>query len=166
MKEEKNIPFKNYVILAIALILSIVLVIYFYMWYGELESNKINTPIIDQYLSVINYNELDAYLVENKNVVIYVSVLQNEDTRRFEKKFIKIIDEYSLNNSILYLDLTEQYNDKELFSYIENKYNLLDMPCIIIFNNGKVYDVFSIEDRNYDVNLLVSYLKIKEIIND
>ena len=51
MKEEKNIPFRNYIILSIILILSIVLVIYFYMWYSTFENNKLNTPIMDKYLS-------------------------------------------------------------------------------------------------------------------
>lgn len=166
MKEERNIPFKNYIFLAIVVILSIITVIYFYMWYGEFEYNKINTSVMDKYLNVINYNELDAYLVENKDVIIYVSVLTDDETRTFEKKFKNIINKYSLNNSILYLNLTEEYNDKKLFNEILNKYSLLDMPCIIIFRDGKIVDTYSIEDRNYDTDLLISYLRIRGVIND
>lgn len=166
MREEKKIPFRNYVILAVVLILSITIVVYFYMWYGELESKKINTPVMDQYLSIINYNELDTYLIENKDVIVYVSILHDEKTRSFERNFARIIDKHSLNNNILYLDLTEQYKNKDVFNTIENKYNLLDMPCILVFKDGKVQDVYSIEDRNYDTNLLVSYLRIKGVIND
>ena len=40
------------------------------------------------------------------------------------------------------------------------------MPCILLFDNGRVSDVYSIEDRNYDLELLVSYLKIKGVIYD
>lgn len=166
MKEEKNIPFRNYIILAGVLILSIIVVIYFYMWYDEFQVNKINTPVMNQYLSVINYNELGDYLVENKDVVIYISFLQDDATRKFEKNFKKIVDVYSLNNSILYLDLTEQYNDSNLFNDIKNKYTLPDMPCIVIFKDGIVDDVYSIEDKDYDIDLLVSYLKIKGVIYD
>lgn len=165
MKEEKNIPFKNYIILSFVLLISIVIVIYFYMWYGELQLNKISTPVVDKYLSVVNYNELDTYLIENKDVIIYVSVLDDYKTRNFEKKFVKIIDEYSLSN-ILYLNLTEEYKNKRLFDEIESKYKLLDTPCIIIFKDGIVIDVYSIEDRNYDTDLLISYLRIKGVIND
>ena len=166
MIEEKIIPFKNYIFLAIVLIISVIIVIYFYMWYGELYTNKINAPIMDKYLNVINYNELDTYLVENKSVIIYVSVLQDNKIKKFEQNFINVIEDYSLNNKILYLDLTEQYKNKKLYNSIATKYNLLDMPCIIIFNDGIVLDVYSIEDRNYDINLLVSYLKIKGVIYD
>ena len=47
MGEDKKIPFKNYVILSIILLLSIVGVIYFYMWYSEIEENRMGTPIMD-----------------------------------------------------------------------------------------------------------------------
>lgn len=166
MKENRNIPLKNYIILSIILIVSVILVIYFYMWYGELETNRLNTPVIDQYISLINYNEIDTYIVENKKAFIYVSVLNNEKTRNFEKKFIKIINKYSLNNRILYLNLTDQYKNNVLFNNIVNKYNLSDLPCIVIFENGIVKDVYNIKNYNYDIELLVSYLKIKGVIYD
>ena len=105
-------------------------------------------------------------IIENSYVVIYTSVLQDEKTRDFEKKFTKVVEDYSLSNKILYLDLTEQYNNKKLYNSIVDKYELLNMPCIIIFKDGTLHDIYSISDRNYDVNLLVSYLKIKGVIYD
>ena len=32
MEKERNIPLKNYIILGVVLILSVIVVIYFYMW--------------------------------------------------------------------------------------------------------------------------------------
>lgn len=164
MKEEKNITFRNYVILAVVLILSIAVVIYFYMWYGEIEESKLASPIMSDYLNVINYNELDDYLVENKDVIIYVSVLDNEETRMFEKRFKKIVNDYSLSNSMLYLNLTEE--NKKILNIFKEKYNIISLPCIIIFNNGSVVDVYNIANNDYDLELLVSYLRIEGIIND
>ena len=102
MKKEKNIPLKNYIILAVVLILSIILVIYFYMWYNAYEESKLNTMIMDKYLQVINYNELNNYLVENKDAVIYSSVLEDQKIRHFEKKFKNIhstmyFDDFKIN---------------------------------------------------------------------
>ena len=166
MKNERNIPFKNYIILAVTLILSIILVIYFYMWYDEFMSKRIYTPFLDDYLSVINYNELDDYLIENKNVVLYISALDDENTRMFEKKFKNVITEYSLNNSLLYMDLSSEKNDSSLFETILNKYNLHDLPCIMIFKDGIMDEFYSIKNTKYDVDLLISYLKIEGVIND
>lgn len=166
MREERKIPFKNYFALAIVLILSIVLIIYFYMWYSEFEFNKINTPILDDYLSVINYNELEDYLIENKDVILYVSVLDNGSARQFENKFKNIIKQYTLNNNILYLDLTSEVKDDSLYKSIVNKYGLTNLPCILFFRDGSVYDAYSIKDNEYDMELLVSYLRIRGVIDD
>ena len=166
MENNRTVSFKNYVILSIVLIFSIVVIIYFYMWYGEFHSNRILTPVMNQYLSVINYNVLDTYLVENKDSVIYISNLNDSDTRNFERKFKEIVREYSLGNDILYLDLTNEYKDDKLYKEIEEKYKLPNLPCIVIFKDGKINDFYSIEDRNYNMDLLVSYLEIKGVIYD
>ena len=166
MKEERIIPLKNYVILAITLILSIILVVYFYMWHNEFMSNRVYTPVLDDYLSVVNYNELDDYLVENKNVALYISVLDNDQTRNFEKKFKNVINEYLLNDNLLYMDLSKEKNDINLYNSIVNKYQLKDLPCIVIFKNGVIDDVYSVDNTDYDIDLLVSYLKIEGVIDD
>ena len=92
MKKEKEIPLKNYILLSIVLILTIVVVIYFFLWKNTYEKSKLQTPILDDYLLVINYNELNNYLVENKDAIIYVSKLNDESIRLFENKFKNIIN--------------------------------------------------------------------------
>lgn len=163
---EKNISLKNYLILAVVLILSIVVVIYFYMWYGAYEENKLNTPIMDKYLSVINYNELDNYLIENKDAVIYVAVLDDENIRLFEKKFKNVIDSNSLNGSILYLNLSSEVKNDKIFNNIKTKYNINNLPCIVVFRNGIVYDVYDIKNNDYSIDKLVSYLMNEGVIDD
>lgn len=171
MKKEKNIPLKNYIILAVVLILSIILVIYFYMWYNAYEESKLNTMIMDKYLQVINYNELNNYLVENKDAVIYTSVLEDQKIRDFEKKFKNIIIKNSLNNDILYLDLTEELKDKNITKDIKETYNInnqdiANTPSIMIFKDGNLYSIYNIKDNNYNINNLVDYLEEEDIIND
>ncbi len=163
--KEKDVPLKNYIILAGIIILSILFVVYFYMWYGAYEENKLSTPIMDNYLSVINYNELDNYIIENENAIIYVSVLNDEDIRVFEKKFKNVIEDNLLNNTILYLDMSSIVNEKN-FSSIKTKYGLKDLPCIVIFRGGIVYDVYSIKDNNYSIDNLVAYFVNEGVISD
>ena len=88
MKKEKEIPFKNYIILAVILIFTILLVVYLFNWQSIYQKNKLQESILDKYLMVINYNELDDYLVEDKEAIVYVSVLNDEKIRMFENKFI------------------------------------------------------------------------------
>ncbi|MGM9881399.1 MAG: DUF6568 family protein [Bacilli bacterium] len=171
MEKEKNIPLKNYIILAAILILTIILVIYFYMWYENYESTKLTSPIMDEYMQVINYNELNDYLVENKNSVIYVSVLDSKEIRNFELKFKKFIRDNSLDNSILYLNLTEELKDNKIVKELKNKYKLDDLditnvPAIIIFKDGNITSIYNIKDDDYNIDKLKSYLEKERVIED
>ncbi|MDO5569807.1 MAG: hypothetical protein Q4G04_06905 [bacterium] len=160
----KTIPKKNYITLTIILVVSFALLFYFYLWYEAYQENKLTTPIINKYISEINYKELDNYLQENMDIVIYTSKLEDERIRNFEKQLKKTILDYNLRDKILYLDIT--YEDKDSISkqYYINNNNITNVPNILIFENGEIVDIYSIKDNNYDIELLVSYLKNKGVI--
>lgn len=168
MKKEKEIPLKNYIILSIVLILTIVVVIYFFLWKNTYEKSKLQTPILDDYLLVINYNELNNYLVENKDAIIYVSKLNNENIRLFENKFKNIINKNNLNNKILYLDLTEELNKKSIVNELNKKYGkeMTKIPSIIIIKDGKISSSYNIKENGYNVKSLEKYLEKEDVIND
>lgn len=167
---ERKIPLKNYILLAVTLIITIVLVIYFYMWKKTYEENKINSVVMDKYIQEINYNELNDYLIENKNTVIYSSVVGNTKTKKFEEKLGKLIEDNSLSNSIIYLNLTDELKDKNIKKEILENYkelnNNIKDPSIIIFSNNKITSIYNIKDNNYDIDNLKKYLEKEEIIND
>ena len=167
---EKKIPLKNYIILAVTLIITVILVIYFYLWQKTYEESKKNTIIMDEYIQKINYNELSNYLIENKSTVIYSSVVGSQKTSDFEKKFIKVIQDKSLKNSILYLDLTEVVKNKTIKKELLEKYpelnNNIKDPLIIIFNNDKVIRIYNIKDNNYNIDSLIEFLEKEDIIYD
>lgn len=168
MKKEKEIPLKNYILLSIVLILTIVVVIYFFLWKNTYEKSKLQTPILDDYLLVINYNELNNYLVENKDAIIYVSKLNDESIRLFENKFKNIINKNNLNNKILYLDLTEELKENNIVKEINKKYGkkMTEIPSIIIIKDGKISSSYNIKENKYNIKLLEKYLEKEDVIND
>lgn len=166
MGGERNVSLKNYIILAVILIISIVLVTYFYMWYNEFELSKNHSPIMNKYFTVINYNELEEYLIENENVILYVSVLDDKTTRIFENNLNNVLDDYFFNNDVLYMDLTNLKDNNNLYQSIISRYDLVNLPCLVIFNNGNIIDTYNIALKNYDVEFFVSYLRIKGVIDD
>lgn len=125
---------------------------------------------MDEYIQKINYNELSNYLIENKSTVIYSSVVGSQKTSNFEKKFIKVIQDKSLKNSILYLDLTEVVKNKTIKKELLEKYpelnNNIKDPLIIIFNNDKVIRIYNIKDNNYNIDSLIEFLEKEDIIYD
>lgn len=161
----KKIPLKNYILLGIVLLITIILVVYIYMWNKTYKETALQTKIIDEYLQVINYNELDNYLTENKNSVMYCSVLEDKTIRSFEKKFKNIIKKYSLNNKMLYLDLTKEIKNKQISNELKEK-NITGIPSIIIYKDGNLYKIYDIKENKYNINKLIEFLKEEEIIND
>lgn len=172
VKEKREVPMKNYIILGIIILVTIILLFYFYLWYLTYEESKLNSQIMDRYLQVINYNELEDYISENKNAFVYVSILEDKDIRNFEIKFKEIIINNSLRKEILYLDLTEIYNDKTKISNAIKEYSLNDnsisgVPCILVFKEGKLIKIYNIKENNYNIEEIENFLIEEGIeIND
>lgn len=159
----REVPLKNYLYLLLILIVSTLFLIYIYAWYKTYNESKLYTGIMNNYLTVINYNELDNYIIENKDAIIYVSVLGNEDINKFEEKFKNNISENNLKNTILYLNLTDENIDratKEL--QIDANF-----PYLVVYTNGQITDTYSIKENNYSTKKIIKYLnRIGAIEND
>lgn len=156
LKKEKSreVPLKNYIYLAIILLVSILILFYIYRWYETYQESKINTSIMNNYLTVINYNELDDYITENKDAIIYVSILGNEEIHKFEVSFKNTILDNDLKSSMLYLDITNE--DR---SSAESKLNIdTNLPYIIVYTNGEITDTYSIAKNNYNTKKIIKYL--------
>lgn len=158
---ERKIPLKNYIILGVILIVTFSLLYYFYLWFDKYEETKLNRPILTKYMDVINYNELDNYLVENPDTIIYVSVLNNEKIRDFEKQLKQKFKDNLIDNSLLYLDITNSSNkDKENMEelYYLNNLNILDVPCVLIFSSGELVSIYSVSDNDYNIDNFVMFV--------
>ena len=165
MIKERIVPIKNYFILGFIILLSIIIVIYYFVWYGLYKIEKMSTPILSEDLVGVKYNELNNYLVENGNAIFYVSVSNDSEIRDFEVKFKKFINKYSLNNSILYLDITSELLDSNTYREIKYKYGS-NVPYIVTFNNGNIKSIFNIKYSNYDIDLLKEYFIYEGVIDD
>ena len=159
----REIPLKNYIILGLVILLTLGLVYYFYLWYITYEESKLNETIMDRYLEVINYNELNDYIVENRNAMIYTSVLENNNIRKFEIKFKNIVVKNALKDKILYMDMTDIFKDKIKYtelrnSYQVNNYNITNVPCILVFKDAKLVDIYSIKDNDYNTDNVLNYI--------
>ena len=163
-KKEKlrEIPKKNYIYLLLILLGTILLLIYIYKWYDTYNESELNTSIMNEYLTVINYNELDNYIIENKDAVIYVSILGNEKINRFERKFKNAILDNNLKNEILYLDLTN-----ENINYVTKKLQIDEnFPHLVVYTNGIITDTYNIKENNYSSNKTIKYLNRIGVTNN
>ena len=156
LKKEKirEIPTKNYLYLGIILLISILILFYAYRWYETYRDSKLNIGIMNDYLTVINYNELEDYIIENKDAVIYVSILGDEKINKFETSFKNTIMDNNLRKSMLYLNITNE--DQEV---IKNNLKIdTELPSIVVYTNGKITDTYSIAENKYNTKKILKYL--------
>ena len=107
MKKEKEIPLKNYILLSIVLILTIVVVIYFFLWKNTYEKSK--------FKNIINKNNLN-------NKILYLDLTEelkeNNIVKEINKKYGKEMTEVPTIVIIKDGKISSSYNIKE------NKYNI------------------------------------------
>ena len=161
--ELRKIPMKNYIILGVVIVVTMLILYYFYMWVDVYKESKINIPIMDKYMTVINYNELDNYVVENPDTIVYVSVLENDKIREFEKKFKNKYKNNLIDNDVLYMNITDDIRDKSVKNGMVNKYfinglNITDVPCVLVFKNGMLKSIYSVKDNDYDIDRFTIYI--------
>ena len=169
--ELRKIPTKNYIILMGVILITLFILYYFYVWVDFYKESKINIPIMDKYMTVINYNELDNYLVENPNSIVYVSVLENDKIRDFEKKFKNKYKSNLIKNEILYMNITDDINSSALKNEMRNKYfindvSIVDVPCVMVFNNGLLKSIYSISDNDYNIDRFTIYINNIDVEDD
>ncbi len=155
-KKEKlrEVPMKNYIYLFVILLGSTLFLIYIYTWYETYEENKLYTSIMNNYLTVINYNELDDYIIENKDAILYVSILGDKEINRFEENFKNNIVDSNLRNNILYLNVTEETKNNAIQKFgIDEKF-----PYLVVYTNGKITDTYSIGKNKYNTKKTIKYL--------
>ncbi len=152
----KRIPLKNYFILGIILVSSIFIVLYINKLYL---STKNNDNILNGFIKEIKTQEVDNYIIENPNFIIYLGY-KNNDNKSFEKKFKKLVTKYDLQKDIVFIDIS-QFND-ETFNKFCKKYAdklLKKDSSLIIVDNQKVIDVLDITKGNNDIELVKMFFK-------
>ena len=153
INKKKDIPKKNYFILGIILIISCILVDYINAWYSLYQYEKRGNSPITTYMEIINYNEVENYIAENSDAIIYISKSNNLKIRKFEEDNEKLFKKLELNYNILYMDAKDVNKDLKI------KYNVNEYPTILFFKNKRLVNKYVLELDN------INYNDIKNIID-
>lgn len=153
INKKKDIPKKNYFILGIILIISCILVYYINAWYSLYQYEKRGNSPITTYMEIINYNEVENYIEENSDAIIYISKSNNLKIRKFEEDNEKLFKKLELNYNILYMDA------KDVNKGLKIKYNVNEYPTILFFKNKRLVNKYVLELDN------INYNDIKNIID-
>ncbi|MBE6159714.1 MAG: hypothetical protein E7157_01550 [Lactobacillales bacterium] len=136
---EKKIPKKNYIIVILISVFTILLTFFLMNKYN---SNKTIENIT--FVSEIKENELNNYVTERQEVIIYMSSSTNENIKDLESDLEKYTKKKNLKDEYVYLDLSKvnsNFYNEFYINYLNESYSgkfKIEEPTIVIIRNGKV----------------------------
>ncbi len=148
--KKREIPIKNYITLALVILGTVFLTFRLAEQYKiDKEYFKSNSSLA-KIISEVKPKELENYLLENPNIVIYI-VNGNDDNGEETDKIIKeIVLEYDLTDEIVVMDITSNLAEvrtelKKLLSQDLEKYkdDLLEITNLLVINEGKIEDILT-----------------------
>ncbi len=162
----KSIPKKNYLILFLILVFTVLLVFYARGWYNTSKEYYAKNSAIKDVTREINENELYSISVENPKFILYTSSGVDGGVKPFESKLKSLIIKNDMSDDILYLNL----DNVDRYSFISNlkgrfaskkindSFSTSSMSTFYIFQDGKIKLVLN-DMNNYSTKYLDSLFK-------
>ena len=146
---------KNYIYLVILILVTIVITFLLSFLYKK-EDVKMSYSY--EKLNRITSEEFEEYMLEQSDVIIYISDKTNLNYNKFEKKLIKKLEKLNLIKNVIYIDksdMVESLQEKmsENYSY---KYSEERLPAIIVINDGVFVQSAEI-NANSVVEAIINY---------
>lgn len=163
---KRDIPRKNYLIVALMAIIVVILVLYLAKLYMNSNSDQKHS-LMSNYLSNVTVQELDNYLLENPNIIIYWADNEDLSNSRFEKGLKKYLIEHDLqryfvfvNTHGLTIEEIKKIADKYLDAELKNKnIDLETMPNFLFVEDGKIVDILYKYKQDMVINDIKEYLE-------
>lgn len=136
----KKIPTKNYIILAVLILVTVLLTLFLASLYKNSEAISSN---FYNYSNKITASEFKEYMLENDDAIIYLAdkvVLTQES---FENSLQEKIDSYGLKNKLVYIDKKE-ITDKFIKEFNDEYNTVIDkkqLPIIIFIVDNKIVNI-------------------------
>ena len=162
MKKEtkKQVPFKNYIIVAVMFVLTVVLVLGLRSCYRNYLDYSLTIPVINGKIQEIDINEFNDYVLEHDNLFVYIGTSDNQNCRNIEKDLVNLLDSRNIKNETIYLNMTNK--SKNAIKSTLSKYGFnasrVNYPIFLIINDKKIINSTFPEDRSlhiYDIEKLL-----------
>ena len=135
----REIPKKNYIIMLVILVAIVITTI----TVASVYNNRLRkTSIMYNYLSEIKKKDIDTYLIEKSNIILYISDKYDLTHEEIEQKLKNDMINYNISNYFVYLNVN---NDLDFIEKINKKYagNLnKKIPVLIVFEEGKIKNAY------------------------
>lgn len=165
----EQVKWKNYVLVVLLFIVTVVIVLFVKKMYEDRESAKIVTNERLDVLYEIKEDDLKSYVVENRKIILYTSNSLDIALKEFEESFRNYIVKNELSKEIVYLNLNQV--SSRFYSNLKEKYAINELKQIefpqnqaniYVLENGKMIDILyrsgtsiSLEDVSSFLNKVI-----------
>lgn len=163
------IPMKNYIKVALLFIIVIAISFMLSNLYTRNKEHVKTIPILRGQIDEIKtVSELDNYIVENDNALIYIGVASDDNCRAIEKELINLLKKKELIKDVVYLNVSEFEDMDEFYADFNKKYGgkmkLSTYPSFVIFSEGKIFDMVSRSSNQYlqlsEIDILIDQYEL------
>lgn len=170
-RNNREIPVKNYIIVLAIFIVSFILIILGAKWYKNYREYQLTIPVISGYINEVSDEEIENYLLENRDTMLYIGASDDNNCRSLEKDLKNFIKKYNLRDQIVYIDLNKISDKDEFVSKFNGKYatnkKINKYPAFAIIQNGQIIDVVSkTKSQSLDIDDIEQLLEEYELLGD
>ena len=168
---KKEVPMKNYFILALIFLVTVIGVFYAREWYNTSKAYYAQNSVMTKVVREIKSEEIANYTLENQKFVLYVASGKNIELKDFEDEFKNLIQDMDLVDSVLYMNLDGVEpngfydllrNDFSAMSRIKNQIIDDSSASLYVFTDGKITSVLN-NVNDYSMKRLESIITRWEI---
>lgn len=163
---KREIPVKNYVILILVFLVTIVAVFYVRDWYNTTKNYYAQNSVMTKVVREIKSEEISNYILENQRFILYVSSGHDSGIKNFEDDFKNLIQSLDITDDVLYMNL-DGVNSESFYDLLKNNYvrnskienQIVDSnSSLYLFTDGKVSGVLN-NVSDYSIKRLENIIK-------
>ncbi len=163
---KKEIPYKNYIILILVFLATIVAVFYVRDWYNTTKVYYAQNSVMTKVVKEIKSEEISNYILENQRFILYVSSGQNSQIKDFEDEFKNLIQNLDISDDVLYMNL-DGVNTGSFYDLLKNNYSsnaklknqiVSSDSSLYLFTDGKIVNVLN-NVSDYSIKRLENIIK-------
>lgn len=149
-EEKRKIPLKNYFILGVICIVTVLLTIYVNAWIKTYKESAYSVSPLSGEINEININELKEPFMEINQVILYVGYTNDQKLFNEEKELLDEIRKEELTPYVMYLNVDGNEN---YLSVLRDKFDIdaediKEAPLFIYVKDGVAADVINVENKN------------------
>ena len=152
-KVYKEIPRKNYVKITLIFSLTLIISTIIFVSYNNYIDYLATVPKIRGYVPEIELKDLDSYMMENTDFMLYMGKAPDANSSELEEYLIKDIIE-DRGTSFVYMNISN-VDDEKFYKEFNEKYGngfeLFSYPAFVAISNGKV--IYMVQREYYKLTI-------------